>query len=200
MVKKSLKNTGAFQLKITLDNSKPPIWRRVLVPNNFTLHDLHLVIQASFNWFNYHLYGFNLSDKQAVDSKSGQWDGLEDYQVDSKTYLVKDVISEPKMRLVYEYDFGDGWRHIIELEKILDENLQNPKLIKESNYAPVEDCGGIWGWYDKLDFLKNYPKKPSADDKELLNWMVDLIPELDETNPRTFDPSVVNFDEIAERS
>lgn len=203
MVKKTLKNTGSLQIKITLDNSKPPIWRRVLIPNNFTLHDLHLVIQSSFNWFNYHLYGFDIPGKerlQAIDVVGQNWKewGIEDYQVDSTKLFLKDYLNNDNKYLHYEYDFGDGWRHTIELEEVTVEIIKNPKLIKANNYAPVEDCGAIWGWYEKLDFLKNYPTKPSKDDKEMLEWLSELIPELDVKNPRSFNPKIVDFESIAE--
>jgi len=199
----SLLPPQTLQLKISLDYSKPPIWRRVLIPNTYTLHQLHLVIQSAFWWYNCHMYGFNLPGKervQAVDLQSGVWekDWLQDYQVDSNKYLVTDILTEPKKRLHYEYDFGDGWTHTIELEKILDELIEKPKLIKANNYAPVEDCGGILGWNDEIKFLKNYPNKPSTDDKEHLEWLLELIPDLDEENPKSFDPSVVNFEELAE--
>lgn len=209
--KKSQKvqNSQTFQLKISLDDAKPPIWRRVLIPSNFTLHDLHLVIQSSFNWFNYHLYGFDLPNPngknrwdqlQAVDITGGQWgDFIEDYQIDSQKILVANTLNLKAPYLHYEYDFGDGWRHTIKLEKIIEGAIKKPKLLKVVNYAPVEDCGALWGWYGNLEVLKNYPEKPSEEQKEILEWMAELIPELDEENPRAFDPTKVSFDEIAER-
>jgi len=165
------------------------------------LHDLHLVIQSAFYWYNCHLYGFDLPGNnrlQACDITSGQWEGDQEDQVDSKKLLITDVLNEKQKYLHYEYDFGDGWRHTIQLEKSQDGVIEKPKLIKAQNFAPVEDCGGIWRWYENLERLKNYPAKPTADDKELLEWMAELIPDLDEENPKDFDPTKVNFQELAE--
>ena len=49
---------GAYQFKIVIKGSKPPIWRRVLVPQGITFEQLHQIIQAVFCWSDYHLYEF----------------------------------------------------------------------------------------------------------------------------------------------
>jgi hypothetical protein len=51
-----------YQLKITLEEIEPPIWRRVLVPAGITFHKLHKIIQAAFGWQNYHLFNFDFGD------------------------------------------------------------------------------------------------------------------------------------------
>jgi hypothetical protein len=50
----------AYQLKITLLDTRPAIWRRVLVGANSTLDEVHDVIQAAFGWWNYHLHEFDV--------------------------------------------------------------------------------------------------------------------------------------------
>ena len=47
-----------YQLKITLRDSKPPIWRRIIIPSYATLLDLHYVTQAAMGWANSHLHQF----------------------------------------------------------------------------------------------------------------------------------------------
>ena len=55
-------NSMAFQFRIQLKNvQKPPVWRRVIVPESFTFKQFHVVIQESFGWGNYHLFQFSPS-------------------------------------------------------------------------------------------------------------------------------------------
>jgi len=51
-----------YQLKITLKDISPPIWRRFLVKNNITFHRLHTIIQDIMGWENYHLYEFKVNE------------------------------------------------------------------------------------------------------------------------------------------
>ena len=51
----------AYQLKIALRGSKPPIWRRILVPGDITLDVLHNVIQIAMGWTNSHLHSFEIA-------------------------------------------------------------------------------------------------------------------------------------------
>ena len=59
---KNTKPVTSYQLKITLDNVKPTIWRRVLVPSTIRLPHLHIVIQEVMGWENYHLYAFRVGE------------------------------------------------------------------------------------------------------------------------------------------
>ena len=51
-----------YQFKITLKGIKPPIWRRIQVPENYTFWDLHVAIQDSMGWEDYHLHEFEILD------------------------------------------------------------------------------------------------------------------------------------------
>ncbi len=55
----------AIKLKIQIKNiTKPPIWRRLLIPDYFNFRQLHYAIQIAFDWTTSHLYLFQ---KQAYD-------------------------------------------------------------------------------------------------------------------------------------
>ena len=105
-----------LQLKITLSGSRPPIWRRVLVPEGVSLSGLHNVIQDVMGWTDSHLHGFH---------RNGERFGLpdpdvdEERGVDERTVTLKDLGLSLKDRLGYIYDFGDGWEHVLTVEKIL---------------------------------------------------------------------------------
>ena len=173
---------NVFQIKISLDGIKPPIWRRVLVEGDISLDDFHNIILDVMGWDGYHLYSFNIGNSyySAVD-ESGF--ALED--MDSEETLLRDVVFKEKQKFKYTYDFGDDWRHTILIEKILplDDNQDYPVCIKGKRNCPPEDCGGIWGYHNLLEAINN---KNHPEHEELLEWAGgDFDPEefdIDETN------------------
>ncbi len=92
--------------------------------------------------------------------------------VDESKYKINQVLTRPKMKIFYEYDFGDSWWHELVLEKILerDEQLKTPICLDGAMACPPEDCGGIGGYYHLLKILKN-PKHPDYDD--MTEWLGD---------------------------
>lgn len=91
-----------LQIKVSLVGvSKPPVWRRLLVPATIRLDRLHAVIQAAMGWGDSHLHSFTAGD---VDY--GPADPELDHVDEWRTPLA-DVISEPRDRMRYVYDFGD---------------------------------------------------------------------------------------------
>lgn len=111
------------------------------------------------------------------------WDELpiNDYRKIKLNYFLK----KENDKLVYEYDFGDGWEHEILLEKILpdDSNFQYPECLKGKMNCPPEDCGGVWGYSDMLEILKN---PEHAEYEEYIEWLGG------EFDPEHFDINEVN--------
>lgn len=175
---------AAYQLKITLKGSQPPIWRRVVVPGEIGLDRLHRVIQIAMGWTDSHLHLFEIDDTvyQGRDPFGGK---LESHcgELDEAEYRLCDVVRE-KARFRYEYDFGDGWEHTLVVEKIIpaSENPRTMVCLAGKNRCPVEDSGGLWGYYDKLSILAD-PKHPEYE--EVLEWM-------GEVDPAQFDLDKVN--------
>ena len=143
-----------YQLKITLKGSKPSIWRRVLIKNDITLSKLHGIIQAVMGWENNHLHIFDICGENY-----GVADSVFDYSevCDEIKYKLNRFKFEEKDKFTYEYDFGDSWEHIITVEKIfpIDTQVKYPVCIKGKNACPPEDCGGLWGYYDMVDAIKD---------------------------------------------
>ena len=70
------KSGPVYQLKITLADIKPPIWRRVEV-TDCTLSTLHEIIQIVMGWDGYHLWAFDIEgdpygDDTAARSSHGK--------------------------------------------------------------------------------------------------------------------------------
>lgn len=178
----------AMQLKISLNNSKPLIWRRVLVRYDIELEELHDVIQAVFGWASCHLHQF-------IDKKSRYQPGGSDdpafFMVrginvqDSKGVFLRDLLSKVKDKITYEYDFGDSWMHQIVLEKILlcEPTQSLPFCVTGKQACPPEDCGGIYGYYALLETLSG----PDCGEKEeMLEWCDGPI------DPKEFDLDAAN--------
>jgi Plasmid pRiA4b ORF-3-like protein len=63
-------NRKVVSLKVTLRDTKPPVWRRLLVPGETTLGDLHRAIQAAMGWEDYHLHTFAIAGRQYGDPRA----------------------------------------------------------------------------------------------------------------------------------
>jgi Plasmid pRiA4b ORF-3-like protein len=174
-----------YQLKITLRNTRPPIWRRLLVPANIKLNKLHDVLQTTFGWFNSHLHQFESREElYGVPDPELAMGGLK--VVNERTVTLARAVETGGPRLNYTYDFGDGWDHTIVLEKTLDPDpvLRYPVCLAGKGKCPPEDCGGIPGFYNFLEIMAD-PAHPEHD--ELLNWAGGPF------DPDEFSPEVVNY-------
>lgn len=187
---------NVYQFKITLKNTKPPIWRRIQVPENFSFWDLHVAIQDSMGWYDYHLHEFetiNNNYKQVKRIGVPDFDSMESNTLIDWKENIKDWFSLNENKAMnYIYDFGDSWNHRIELEKILKkkDNVNYPVCIKGKRACPPEDCGGVWGYENTLEVIKD-PKH--SEYNETIEWLEG------DFDPEKFDCNDVVFDDPKER-
>jgi hypothetical protein len=163
-----------YQLKITLKGSHPPIWRRVVVRSDMSLHRLHGVIQRVMGWTDSHLHQFIVADTY-YGTPEPEMMGFDRQTLSEKRYSVSEVAPAVKRSFVYEYDFGDGWQHKIVVEKILppDPAFRHPACLAGANACPPEDCSGIGG-YDELVEILAEPQHPEYESmKEWLGYAFD---------------------------
>jgi len=166
-VQKEPEPVPIYLLKVTLDGIKPPIWRRIQVRGDASLFKLHKIIQASMGWEDYHLHQFIVGeDYYASPSPDDPW--LMETKNEKRAKLFKIAPAE-KARFVYEYDLGDSWCHDIFVEKIFhpDEELKHPICLAGRRSRPPEDCGGIGGYDEFLEAIRD-PKHP--DHEDMLTW------------------------------
>ena len=151
-----------FQLKVTLDGTKPPVWRRMQIASTLTFYDLHTIIQEIMPWDNYHLHMFTIDWNTHIEScdmtsvaelqdMHGP-DVLLDHKIKLSTFLKYE-----KQKIQYTYDFGDSWDHTIMVEKIIEtkDAFEPAVCLTGKRNAPLEDCGGIPGYYECLECIKN---------------------------------------------
>ena len=196
-----------YELRITLRDTKPPIWRRVAVPAGITLGQLHDVIQIVMGWTNSHMHQFTELSKRsrltadeiadaAASGNLGQLAaracgemfadrrfGLEGARNEDKISLAE-VCPKVKSELMYEYDFGDGWEHLLKVEKIGDPEpgIEYPVCVAGKLAGPPDDCGGVWGYYEMLEALAD-PKHETHE--EMTEWI-----------GGEFDPEAFDLDEV----
>jgi len=162
------KTTDIYVFKITLVGSKPPIWRRIET-GDVTLAKLHELIQTAMGWTNSHLHQFRIGEQCYMDSR-----GIDSGMDWAKPYTgitVAKLVAQhgSKLKLRYEYDFGDGWEHNVVLEKITKPSagVAYPRCTGGKLACPPEDVGGIWGFYEFVEAVNN-PDDPEHEDK--LEW------------------------------
>ncbi len=175
------KDTGSvYQLKITLRDIKPPVWRRVQV-QDCTLSQLHDIIQTCMGWFGWHLHAFEIGGEQYSEPDP---DGMMETEDERKVKLSQ-VVTGGIKKFTYTYDFGDNWDHVIEVEKTLpaEAGVRYPRCIAGKRACPPEDCGGQWGCGD---FLKAIQDPKDSEHEEMMEWAGGTF------DPEQFDNEAVN--------
>ncbi|MEU8328253.1 plasmid pRiA4b ORF-3 family protein [Micromonospora sp. NPDC048839] len=160
--KKSGPAAPIYQLKVGLRGAKPPIWRRLELPADTSLADLHHTIQVAFDWYDSHLHVFETAygDFGVANRELG-------YRAEAPVAL-EQVAPSVGDRFTYTYDFGDDWTHDIVVEKVLPRQpIAYPRCTGGRRAAPPEDCGGIWGYAELVEVLSD-PSHPEHGDR--LEW------------------------------
>ncbi|MBI4333824.1 MAG: plasmid pRiA4b ORF-3 family protein [Chloroflexi bacterium] len=147
------------QLKITLIGVSPPIWRRIQVPSDIVLSELHDIIQIVMGWENDHLYQFQIGKVYFSDGEVDAEPALrlrQEFRGVWKSSLSQEA-PRKKGRFLYEYDFGDSWKHEILVEEVLpaDPRVSYPVCTAGKRACPPEDCGGVWGYEDLLEVMSD---------------------------------------------
>jgi hypothetical protein len=154
-----------LQVKIKLLGlSKPPVWRRLLVPGEIRLDQLHGVIQVAMGWSDYHMHLFS--------TDSGEY-GVPDPELgflDERRTTLSRLVLEPGDRIQYTYDFGDAWAHEILLEKVLGAHPEQlyPTCVTGKGACPPEDCGSVWGYARLREVLADPSDEEHA---SMLEWL-----------------------------
>lgn len=183
-----------FQLKVTLLETDPPVWRRIQVPGCYSFWDLHCAITDAFGWLDYHLHLFTVRNP-----KTGKQDHFgipEDEEDDdlvgyatrpgwmtsiSHYFTPENTIAD------YLYDFGDDWHHSVVLEEILPKSKKGtyPRCIGGEKACPPEDCGGSSGYQR---FKKAVAFHNAVDHDEQLQWAGGWF------DPDWFDMGLIRFE------
>ena len=180
--KKSVPNikidtNAVFQFKITLVQSRPPIWRRIQV-DDCMLDRLHEHIQTAMGWTNSHLHQFEIGGKQYADPMLME-EGMKEFGVlDSTRANISKFVPKTgkQFQFKYEYDFGDGWEHEILLEGIFpkEPGRNYPLCLEGERACPPEDVGGIHGFHN---FLAAHANPKHENHIDMVRWLAKFDPD-----------------------
>ena len=158
----------AIQLRISLKDHTPTIWRRLVVPGEIKLSKLHSIFQAAMGWEDYHLHQFQMGE-QVYGVPDDEFDFEEFDDIDEDTVLFSEVVSA-SMRFSYQYDFGDNWQHEVVIETIesVPMVLKFATCIDGQRACPPEDCGGTGGFEEFVEAVTDPTHEEYA---EYVDWV-----------------------------
>jgi len=182
------------QFKVTLKYIEPAIWRRIQVSENYSFWALHVAIQDSMGWSDFHLHGFRMI-QPATGLKVNI--GIPDEEMNivilpGRTEKMAKYFSLENPDADYIYDFGDNWEHSVNLGKILPakEGTKYPLCTGGKRACPPEDCGGVPGYENFLQIIRN----PEHEEYEsMVSWIGGKF------DPEHFNSKEVVFNDPDER-
>jgi hypothetical protein len=176
---------SVYQIKATLIGVRPPIWRRLRIPDDTTLHRLHRMLQVVMGWWDYHLYRFDIG-RAHYGVPDPDWDVEIGIEVrNARVARLGHVVSNERTVFRYKYDFGDSWEIRLVVERILppQEGERYPVCLGGGRAGPYEDSGGVPGHAHVVRVLRD-PTHPEHE--EMRTW---VGPDYD---PERFDLAKAN--------
>jgi len=169
-----VRKARAFDLTVRLELGGEDAVRRLRVSDRMTFQQLHKILQAAFDWHDYHLYRFGFFTDWGESPYYTQPDfelvSWEDEVLEDPELTLMDGLRlcdyVPRYRkIVYTYDYGDDWRHYIEVDDVIEDCQEElPVLLSGEGNTPPEDVGGIGGYAEFLDIVAD----PSREDYEFM--------------------------------
>ncbi|MFC1435971.1 plasmid pRiA4b ORF-3 family protein [Streptacidiphilus sp. N1-3] len=137
----------SYRVRVELQDIEPVIWRSVQVPASLSLAGLHKALQIAMGWEDCHMHQFLADD--------GRCFGVADQELERRDHHGTSVgeVLRPGRELVYEYDFGDCWRHRLTVEEVVSDPVRQVLLLDGARACPPEDAGGSDGFMDLLEFF-----------------------------------------------
>lgn len=192
-------------VRITLDETDPPVWRRLTIPGDLDLGAVHDVLQQAMGWTDSHLHRFALGDDHDSPYFVTRYDLEEGDQGTLETDARLDqLLRQPGDELVYEYDFGDGWTHTLVLEQVdpmpTDPGPEggagpNPAAyplacLAGERACPPEGVGGIGGYEEVAEWVRGGadPERRLSNEltgREMRDWL-----------PRDWHPDEFDLEEV----
>ena len=188
---------NVFQFKIALQEIRPPVWRTIQVPASYSFWDLHVAIQDAMGWTDSHLHDFQILNpthdcKDHIGIPDDEpFEGDEPFLPGWEVWI-SDYFSRENPTALYVYDFGDDWQHVVQLEEILPrvQGVRYPLCLAGQRRCPPEDVGGVPGYEDFLDAIRD----PHHEENErYLEWVGGS------SDPEPFNLEHVRFDDPKKR-
>jgi hypothetical protein len=155
------------------------------MPGNLPLGLFHEFLQETLGWRNSHLHRFTIAGRHLGPASQADEMGDEDL------LTLTQAVDLAGSSFHYDYDFGDGWQHRIEVEDVLSSPMATPTAVcvEGGRACPPEDCGGPDGYTELLEALKD-PGRPRHE--ELLEWLNTVYGPKATFDPERFDLEATN--------
>jgi len=156
-----------YQLKVTLAEVGPPVWRRIRVRGDLSLERLHAVVQRAMGWHDSHLHEWTVEGRRYGQPEADE----PEYEADDERKVTfREAAPVTRSRFEYLYDLGDSWTHEVVVEKIEppDPQFRFAECLGGERACPPEDCGGLHGYYNLIKTLADL-KNPERE--EMLEWL-----------------------------
>ena len=169
------------ELRVTLLDITPPVWRQIRVPSALPLSTVHAIIQIAFGWEDRHLHEWRVGDVTYGLSDEDSWG--EELRDESTALLAEVAPLDSVLR--YDYDFGDGWEHLVEVTAVepYEGRFAPVACLAGARATPPEDSGGPFGYEHLLDALRD---PDDAEHDDVVAWLGDHF------DPAEFDLASVN--------
>lgn len=171
-----------YQLKITLAEVEPPVWRRIRVRGDLRLGRLHTVFQKAIGWQSAHLHEWIVGGRRYGEPEPDE----PHYEVEEESRLtLREAAPIEGTGFEYVYDLGDNWTHEVVVEKIdpPDPAFVSPECLAGERACPPEDCGGPGGYENFLEAIRD---RHHLEHEDLLAWAGGRF------DPEAFDLAAVN--------
>src|SRR6266478_1396537 len=171
-----------YELHVELEDIEPRIWRRILVPGSIKLPGLHDLLQLVMGWTDSHLHSFQFG-KKVFSSRPAELEELD--MLDEAKHTLESVLGDSLREFVYEYDFGDSWRHLIKVKLVTKPNTEwfYPLCVAGARAAPPDDVGGAPGY---MEFLYAITDPKHHEHESMLTWIGGAF------DPEGFDLNTIN--------
>jgi Plasmid pRiA4b ORF-3-like protein len=160
-----------YTLSIRLAEIEPAIWRRIVVPGQLTLHRLHHILQVTMGWTHSHLHQFIVPGTNE-STYYGEPSPEDDYfHKDDRLIRLAQIAPKKGAIFLYEYDFGDSWKHEITVEDIAltpKDEPPYPWCLDGRRACPPEDVGGVGGYQQ---FLEAWRDRSHPEHQEMRQWV-----------------------------
>jgi hypothetical protein len=152
--------TSVLQLRISLRGVSPPVWRRLLIPEQITIAQLHHVMQLAMGWTDEHLHHFIIRGWRYGEHRDGAFQFFDG----PDTLSLAEFGMHEHERFAYVYDFTSWWLHDVRVERrTCNQRFRPlPRCVAGSGRCPPDDAGGPEGYMNALEVHGEH---------EFLEWM-----------------------------
>ncbi len=166
-----VRSHNEYTLSIRLAEIEPAIWRRIVAPGQLTLHQLHHILQVTMGWTHSHLHQFMVPGENESTYYGEPSPEDEYFHKDDRLVRLAHIAPKKGATFLYEYDFGDCWKHEITVEHIEPTPKDEPPYpwcLDGQRACPPEDVGGVQGYQH---FLEAWRDRSHPDHQDMRLWV-----------------------------